>query len=83
MPLQLRVLENPVNQFSPFPRLINGLGGMKDLPKVMIRSAFPKAVWQVIGGESYLHLDKIRWSLPKDKVTMKSPWKAGPSPDLR
>lgn len=42
--------EHPVNyvvsgQFSLFSRFINGLGRMKDLPKVTLRSAFPKAVW--------------------------------------
>lgn len=39
--------------FSPFSRLINGLGWIKDVPKVMLRSAFPNAVWQVIGRKSY------------------------------
>lgn len=50
--------------FFPFSRLINGLGGMKDMPKVMLRSTFPKAVWQVIGRESYLHFtqNKVKFA---------------------
>lgn len=34
------------------------------MPKVMLRSTFPKAVWQVIGRESYLHFtqNKVKFA---------------------
>jgi hypothetical protein len=60
----------PVNQvvsgqFSPLSRLINGLGGMKDLPKVTVSSASPKAVGQVIRREAltlYFRQNKIEFA---------------------